>query len=58
MIGAALTTNYGLSSVFLGAAVLYGLSVIFIGLMVPASTRRLVKAGQTDRRPDAQQPEQ
>ena len=39
MIGAALTAAFGLSSVFLGAAVLYALSATIVALAIPARAR-------------------
>jgi hypothetical protein len=35
MIGAALTATFGLSSAFLGAAVIYGLATVIVAAVVP-----------------------
>ena len=42
MLGAALTTQWGLSSVFVGAAVMYGLSVLLVAAVVPKKQREQV----------------
>ena len=50
MLGAALTATWGLSSAFLGAALLYGVATVVAMIVVPAHRAR---AGDKDHEPDA-----
>ena len=43
MIGAALTASFGLSSVFLGAAVIYGLATAIVATVIPAQPKKETK---------------